>query len=102
LAKASGNCGQTSAVVSAKSSLKVAKSGGVTSTEESIGVFKWLSTAFEPTVRRIADAWSGDDPVQGYCDFLNHRMNLASERKKDVPDSEAFDSWLAYGFPGFD
>jgi len=80
----------------------LAKSGGVTSTEKSVGVFKWLTTAFEPTVGRIADMWSGDDPVQGYCDFLNHRMKLASERKKDVPDSEAFDSWLAHGFPGFD
>lgn len=80
----------------------LAKSGGVTSTEKSVGVFKWLTTAFEPTVGRIADVWSGDDPVQGYCDFLNHRMKLASKRKKDVPDSEAFDSWLAHGFPGFD
>jgi len=80
----------------------LAKSGGITSTEKSVGVFKWLTTAFEPTVGRIADMWSGDDPVQGYCDFLNHRMKLASERKKDVPDSEAFDSWLAHGFPGFD
>ncbi len=80
----------------------LAKSGGITSTEKSVGVFKWLTTAFEPTVGRIADVWSGDDPVQGYCDFLNHRMKLASERKKDVPDSEAFDSWLAHGFPGFD
>jgi len=80
----------------------LAKSGGVTSTEKSVGVFKWLTTAFEPTVGRIADVWSGDDPVQGYCDFLNHRMKLASERKKDVPDSQAFDSWLAHEFPGFD
>jgi hypothetical protein len=80
----------------------LAKSGGVTSTEKSVGVFKWLTTAFEPTIGRIADVWSGDDPVQGYCDFLNHRMKLASKRKKDVPDSEAFDSWLAHGFPGFD
>jgi len=80
----------------------LAKSGGITSTEKSIGVFKWLSTAFEPMVTRITGVWPGDDPVQGYCDFLNHRMKLASERKKDVPDSEAFDSWLAHGFPGFD
>jgi hypothetical protein len=28
-------------------------------------------------------------------------MELASERGTDVPNEEAFDSWVVSGFPGF-
>ena len=79
----------------------LAKSGKMTSVGKSVGVFKWLTTVFEPALDRISEVWPGEDPIQGYCDFLNHRMTLASERKRDVPDSEAFDSWVQAGFPGF-
>lgn len=80
----------------------LAKLGGVTSTGKRVGTFKWLSTYYEPLIARITDEWPGDDPIQGYCDYLNHRMGLASHRGVDVDTFEAFDEWVRSGFPGFD
>lgn len=79
----------------------LAKHGDVTATRKSVGTFKWLTNNFEPLVARIAADWHGEDPVQGYCDFLNHRMVLALERGEDIPNEEAYESWAAAGFPGF-
>lgn len=79
----------------------LAKHGSVTATGKSVGTFKWLTESFEPIVARIAEDWHGEDPVQGYCDFLNHRMELAQARGADVPNNEAYKSWVAGGFPGF-
>ncbi len=77
------------------------KEGDTTPTAKSVGTFKWLTGVYEPLVQRIAEMWHGEDPVQGYCDFLNHRMILATARESDVPNAEAFESWVADGFPGF-
>ncbi len=49
----------------------LAKHGDVTTTGKSVGTYKWLSGQFEPMVARIRDEWFGDDPVQGFCDYLN-------------------------------
>jgi hypothetical protein len=46
--------------------------------------------------------WPGEDPIQGYSDYLNFRMATASERGQDVDSFEAFEEWIATGFPGFD
>lgn len=80
----------------------LAKSGELTSTGKSVGTFKWLTGVFEPLVARIKEDWHGEDPVQGYCDFLNHRYQLAKDRRSDVADEEAYESWAAGGFPGFE
>ena len=79
----------------------LAKQGGVTSTGKRVGTYKWLTGQFEPMLARIRDEWFGDDPVQGYCDYLNYRMAMASERQQDVDSWEAFESWVESGFPGF-
>jgi len=79
----------------------LAKMGARSETRKRVGAFLWLTESFEPITARIEEAWHGDDPVQGYCDFLNHRMDLASGRGEDVPNDEAFDSWAGAGFPGF-
>jgi hypothetical protein len=79
----------------------LAKHGDVTPTGKSVGTFKWLTNSFEPIVKQITEQWHGEDPVQGYCDFLNHRMELATARGEDVPNDEAFLSWVDAGFPGF-
>jgi hypothetical protein len=60
-----------------------------------------LTNSFEPIVRQISEDWHGEDAVQGYCDFLNHRMELATERGMDIANEEAFRSWVDSGFPGF-
>lgn len=79
----------------------LAKEGESSATRKSVGTFKWLTNSFEPIVSRIAATWPGESPVQGYCDFLNHRMELATQRGSDVSNEEAFESWASNGFPGF-
>jgi hypothetical protein len=80
----------------------LAKHGDVTATGKSVGTFKWLTSQYEPLTARIRDEWFGEDPVQGYCDYLNYRMALATERKADVDSFEAFEAWVLAGFPGFE
>lgn len=80
----------------------LSKQSDVSSTGKSVGTYKWLSGQFEPMVARIRDEWFGDDPVQGYCDYLNFRMALASKHQTDVDSWEAFEAWVEEGFPGFD
>ncbi|MGB7860081.1 MAG: DUF4032 domain-containing protein [Acidimicrobiia bacterium] len=79
----------------------LAKEDMTSPTKKSVGTFKWLTYWFEPLLKRIEEQWHGEDPVQGYCDFLNHRLALASARRSDVGNDEAFDSWVENGFPGF-
>lgn len=79
----------------------LSKQGVSSATERSVTSFQWLTTCFQPLVRRIEEVWHGEDPVQGYCDFLYHRMALASAQGGDVPNDEAFESWVDAGFPGF-
>ena len=80
----------------------LSKHGDVTTTGKSVGTYKWLSSQFEPMIARIDQEWPGDDPVQGYCDYLNFRMALATERRQDVEPWEAFEGWVVGGFPGFE
>jgi hypothetical protein len=79
----------------------LAKHGDVTATGKSVGTFKWLTGQYEPLAARIREEWFGEDPVQGYCDYLNYRMALATERKADIDSLEAFEAWVRAGFPGF-
>jgi len=80
----------------------LAKNGDRTATRKSVGTFKWLTASFEPLVSEIHALRPDDDPVQGYCDFLNHRLQMATARGADVSNDEAFQSWAADGLPGFD
>ncbi|MGH8913141.1 MAG: DUF4032 domain-containing protein [Acidimicrobiia bacterium] len=79
----------------------LAKHGSTTSSGKSVGTFKWLTTSYEPIVKRISELRDGD-PVQGYCDFLNHRFRLARARSQDVANEEALEDWIDSGMPGFD
>lgn len=79
----------------------LAKDGDISATGKSVGTFRWLTGQWEPIVKRISESWHGEDPVQGYCDYLNHRFLLASARGADVDPFEALDSWIDSGFPGF-
>jgi hypothetical protein len=79
----------------------LAKHGAMTATGKSVGTFKWLTTSFEPIVARIVELKDGD-PVQGYCDFLNHRIRLAQKRSQDIANDEAVEDWINSGMPGFD
>lgn len=82
----------------------LAKHGSTTSTGKSVGTFKWLTGTYEPMIARIAEEWPHRDQhdlIQGYSDFLHHRMILATARGEDVDNEEAYGSWAAAGFPGF-
>jgi hypothetical protein len=79
----------------------LAKHGSTTPSGKSVGVFKWLTTSYEPIVRRILELRDGD-PVQGYCDFLSHRIRLAHRRGQDIDNDEAVEDWINSGMPGFD
>ncbi len=80
----------------------LAKHGDVSATGKSVGTFKWVTGQWEPLIAKISEVWPGEQAVQGYCDLLNHRANLAAAREADVDSFEAFDSWVEEGFPGFD
>ncbi len=79
----------------------LARQGQTSGTAKTVGTFRWLSDSYQPTVELIEKVRPGNDPIQGYCDFLHHRMELASRRGADVPNEEAFESWVTRGFPGF-
>ena len=80
----------------------LSKHGDVTATGKSVGTYKWLSGQFESMIARIVDDWPGEDPVQGYCDYLNFRMAMATESQADVDSWQAFEAWIDRGFPGFE
>jgi len=68
---------------------------------KSVAAIKWRLGSFEPCVRWIDQNWSGSDPVQGFCDFLQFRRGMAAERGSDVPNDEALAAWADSGFEGF-
>lgn len=80
----------------------LAKHSRPSRTGKSVATFDWLTSVFEPLLERIEKSWHGDDPVQGYCDYLNYRIRLANERKIDIDPFEAFDEWERDGYPGFE
>jgi hypothetical protein len=79
----------------------IAKSGRTSATGKSVAVIAWLTSCYEPLRARIASSWDGD-PIQGFCDLLQFRLNLAGGRGSDVPNDEAFALWAKAGYPGFD
>lgn len=78
------------------------KFGGNSPTEKAVAAMKWRATVFEPTLRSIMELLPGDDPLQRYTDFLNHRYLLATAAGRDVDNAEAFQSWIDEDFPGYD
>jgi len=71
-------------------------------TGKAVATMRWRMSRFEPFTRRISQLRPDDDPVQGYCDFLNFRYNLATIRGQDVDSDLAFEEWIDAGMPGFD
>jgi hypothetical protein len=71
-------------------------------TGKAVATMRWRMSRFEPFTRRISQLRPDDDPVQGYCDFLNFRYNLATSRGQDVDSDLAFEEWIDAGTPGFD
>jgi hypothetical protein len=78
----------------------LSKSGFTTPTLRTVGTMNWLVQSFEPTLARIEGVHKGSS-LQGYTDFLNHRMVMATSAGADIDNDVAFEGWLASGRPGF-
>ena len=64
------------------------------------GADRWLRAVFQPTVRRLVSAIGPDrDPVQAYCDVLEHKWLLSERAGRDVGLEAAIESYLASGAP---
>ncbi|MFV1963353.1 MAG: DUF4032 domain-containing protein, partial [Acidimicrobiia bacterium] len=79
----------------------VAKRGISSTTGKRVAGYQWFTESFEPVMERISRDWPGEDPLQGYCDFLNHRFELATERGVDMQNDVSYESWASNEFPGF-
>ncbi|MGI9528723.1 MAG: DUF4032 domain-containing protein [Acidimicrobiia bacterium] len=77
-----------------------AKFGLGSETGKAVGAIRWRSTVFEPLILRIAEILPDHDPYQAYCDYLEYRLVMATERERDVSNDEAFARWETAGFPG--
>ena len=78
-----------------------ATSGNNTASGKAVEAIKWRVSQFEPTIVAISAVDPSLDPVQGYCDLLNHRYLKSAEAGHDVGNATAFESWVAEGLPGF-
>lgn len=78
-----------------------AKTRSESRTAKAVAMMQWRLSVFEPLLRRISEIHPGADPIQAYTDFLNYRFVLSAEQQRDLDNDEAFDSWVAAGFPGY-
>ena len=76
-----------------------AKFGRTSSTGKAVAAMQWRATVFEPLILRISEMLPGRDPYQAYTDYLAFRLEMATERERDVPNDEAFSAWQDQGFP---
>ena len=64
------------------------------------GAAIWRSTVFEPALRTLAPVIAeGRDPVQAYCDVLEHKWLLSERAGRDVGLDAAIAAYLAEGAP---
>lgn len=76
-----------------------ARSGGTSPTRKAVGVIRWRSTVFEPLILDIVEDLPDADPYQAYCDFLAHRLMLATGFDHNVENADAYKDWSEAGFP---
>jgi hypothetical protein len=61
---------------------------------------RWQADVFEPLVARLSPLLgAGRDPIQAYCDLLEHKWLLSERAGHDVGMGVAFASYLAAGAP---
>ena len=61
---------------------------------------RWRVDVFEPTMRRLRGHIGDADPIQAYCDLLNHRYLKSVEANRDLGTQAALEDWIASGMPG--
>ncbi|MCL3861497.1 DUF4032 domain-containing protein [Actinotalea sp. K2] len=63
--------------------------------DEEFAAHDWLTTVFEPAVRAIPRELRGKlEPAQVFHEMLDHRWFISSEQNRDVPMSEAIESYI--------
>ncbi len=78
-----------------------AKAGNPSASRKAVAAVQWRLGHFEPWIARLSEIAEVNDPVQAYCDLLNHRYVKSVEAGHDVGTEQAFASWLAEDRPGF-
>lgn len=59
----------------------------------------WRREILEPALRRLAPAIGSRDPIQAYCDVLEHKWLLSERAGRDVGLQAAIAAYLAEGAP---
>jgi hypothetical protein len=64
------------------------------------GAERWMTGVLEPTLRRLEPAIGpGRDPLQAYCDVLEHKWILSESAGQDVGLDAAIEAYIAFGAP---
>ncbi len=66
---------------------------------EERGARRWRRDVFEPAQRRLRRVIGARDPIQAYCDVLEHKWLLSERLGRDVGLGAAIDAYLAEGAP---
>jgi len=66
---------------------------------EEEGASIWRRDVLEPALRRLEPVIAGRDPIQAYCDALEHKWLLSERAKRDVGLEAAIKAYLAEGAP---
>jgi hypothetical protein len=67
--------------------------------DEEAGARRWRRDVLEPALRRLRPMIGGRDPIQAYCDVLEHKWLLSEKAGRDVGLDAAIDAYLAVGAP---
>ena len=64
------------------------------------GAELWMTGVLEPTLRRLKPAIGpGRDPLQAYCDVLEHKWILSESAERDLGLDAAIEAYIAFGAP---
>jgi hypothetical protein len=60
---------------------------------------RWRREILDPALRRLRPVIGGRDPIQAYCDVLEHKWLLSERVRRDVGLEAAIEAYLAEGAP---
>jgi hypothetical protein len=66
---------------------------------EEAGARRWRREVLDPALRRLRPMIGGRDPIQAYCDVLEHKWLLSEQAGRDVGLDAAIEAYLAEGAP---
>jgi uncharacterized protein DUF4032/lipopolysaccharide kinase (Kdo/WaaP) family protein len=66
---------------------------------EAQGARRWRREILDPALRRLRPMIGDRDPIQAYCDVLEHKWLLSERAQRDVGLETAIEAYLAEGAP---